>query len=222
WEAVTGVLPSVQGRSGTDPVERVSWHDVNKLFLPKLQTYAPEGMVFKLPTEAQWEYACRAGTATRFWFGDDFGMLHQYGNYADVSYGRRKSAEAGVWDKHHDDGFESAGPVGRFPANPWGLNDMHGNVEEWCEDALYGYFYSLRDRDDPVLRAEALPLAVFRGGGWTMWAGAGTSAMRGGHYKDSQLPGVGFRVAMVWLSDMQAPGEKAADTHESQADGATE
>ncbi|MFN9629345.1 MAG: formylglycine-generating enzyme family protein [Cyanobacteriota bacterium] len=102
------------------PVERVIWHDAME-FCHRLSQRT--GRTYTLPSEAQWEYACRAGTATPFAFGDT--LTPELANYdASESYA---DGPKGVW-------LRQTTPVGRFPANAWGLKDMHGNVWEWCLD----------------------------------------------------------------------------------------
>jgi len=124
WKAVMGNNPSyIKGED--QPVENVSWDDV-QLFLQKLNAMRPE--TYRLPTEAEWEYACRAGTTTRYSFGDDESLLGEYAWYE----GNRQGA-------HH--------PVGQKKPNPWGLYDMHGNVWEWCSD--WYDFYSPEPVVDP-------------------------------------------------------------------------
>jgi formylglycine-generating enzyme required for sulfatase activity len=120
WQSVTGENPSNSKLKDKPqhPVETVSWQDCQG-FLQKLS--ARLGKTFRLPTEAQWEYACRAGTASEFSFGDRVTDLGYYGwfggNTASVSHQ----------------------PVGKTKPNAWGLHDMHGNVCEWCEDWLGPY-----------------------------------------------------------------------------------
>ena len=113
---VTGLNPSkFKGR--TSPVEQVSWEDAVE-FCRKLSALPEEkaaGRIYRLPTEAEWEYACRAGTTTEFNYGVDPKKLADYAWY----------------------GYNSGGtthPVGQKKPNPWGLYDMHGNVFEWCQD----------------------------------------------------------------------------------------
>jgi formylglycine-generating enzyme required for sulfatase activity len=112
---------------------------------------AKTGRYYRLPTEAEWEYACRAGTTTAFSFGDDAGQLDSYGWYFDNS----------------DDNTH---PVGRKKPNPWGLYDMHGNVAEWCLDQYLPDFYSRFDPDEVADNPLAMPTKLYpravRGGSW--------------------------------------------------------
>ncbi len=123
WKSVMGYNPSEF--VGADlPVEQVSW-SVCQEFVARLNELglAPVGARFALPTEAQWEYACRAGTTTPFYWGDSLnGDKANCNGY--YSYGTKKRGEFSQETK----------PVQSYPANPWGLFDMHGNVAEWCED----------------------------------------------------------------------------------------
>ena len=116
WKAVMGTEPS-RFKGPDRPVERVSWDDCQE-FLEKLnEAEKGKGYVYRLPTEAEWEYACRAGTTTKYWTGNGNAALKRVGWY----------------DANSGDGTH---PVGRLAANPWGLYDVHGNVWEWT-NSLY-------------------------------------------------------------------------------------
>jgi len=117
WKAVKGNNPSEFKDCDDCPVEMVSWRDVQK-FIKKLNQQT--GGKYRLPTEAEWEYACRAGSTTTYYFGDGENMLGNYAWY-DLNSG----------GKTH--------PVGQKKPNAWGLYDMHGSVSEWCQDNWSGY-----------------------------------------------------------------------------------
>ena len=124
WQAVMGSSPG-QFRGDTFPVERVSWEDCQE-FIKRLAQKT--GRRFRLPTEAEWEYACRAGTDTPFHFGKTIST--DQANY-DGRHTHGK-CEKGVFQ-------ERTTPVAHFPANAWGLYDMHGNLWEWCQDRYWPY-----------------------------------------------------------------------------------
>jgi formylglycine-generating enzyme required for sulfatase activity/tRNA A-37 threonylcarbamoyl transferase component Bud32 len=145
WQAVMGSNPSYF-KGANLPVEWVSWDDCQE-FCTKLGEKV--GQRFRLPTEAEWEYACRAGTTTPFHFGATISteQANYNGNY--VYAGGREGKTT---------------PVDTFPANPWGLRDVHGNVREWCQD-WYGPYPFYGDFKDPqgVQNGDA---RVVRGGSW--------------------------------------------------------
>ncbi len=202
WEAVMGDNPSAS-KAPMQPVEQVHWNDIQP-FLAKLNAVGwdkrsagppsrvpgaggpalrlphPTGpMKFTLPTEAQWEYACRAGTTTRYSFGDAVGKLAEYGWY-DRNSGR----------KTH--------PVGQKKPNPWGLYDMHGNVWEYCADRYGGDYYAQSAAADPVGPA-AGPWRVRRGGSRFYNPEHCRSACRFYGSPKSRSWHVGFRLALVPL-----------------------
>lgn len=172
YEQVMGDNPS-HFAGGTNPVEMVSWADARQ-FCEKLS--ARTGKSVRLPTEAEWEYACRAGTRTRFCSGDD-------------------EAEIGdcAWHSGNSDGRTH--PVGQKTPNSFGLCDMHGNVREWCADYYDESHYASAKNLDPVGPASG-PLRVLRGGSWLNAPALCRSAARlwsspGLCYRDA-----GFRVAV--------------------------
>jgi formylglycine-generating enzyme required for sulfatase activity len=181
WEE-TGVKPY-----GDDhPVVNVSWNDAAAFceWLTK-----KEGMPYRLPTEAEWEYACRAGTTTAFSTGDDPESLQGHANVADASAGRRWKCP---WALKFDDGYPFMAPVGSFKPNPWGLYDMHGNVWQWCADR-YGK-YDKDDKIDP--RGPTFGGSrVLRGGSWSNVPADCRSARRIHYPPADRSCAIGFRVA---------------------------
>jgi formylglycine-generating enzyme required for sulfatase activity len=166
-----GENPS-QFKGATNPVERVSWDDATE-FCKRLS--AKEGKTYRLPTEAEWEFACRAGTTTQYSFGDDEASLGEYAWYSNNSNGK-------------------AQPVGEKKANAWGLHDMHGNVWEWCQDWYGGY--PVAEVTNPRGPKEA-PVRVIRGGGWDDYAWYCRAALRIALEPLHRLSYLGFRVAAV-------------------------
>ncbi len=147
------------------PVAGVSWHEAVRFC-----EWAGEGLAgerARLPSEEEWEYACRAETTTEYWFGDDASQLDRYAWFIDNSGG-------------------TTHPVGEKPANPFGLFDMHGNVWEWCADAIAG-------RGVPTAAGE---YRVIRGGSFWNTAGGLRSANRDGLLPDDQWDFQGFRLAV--------------------------
>jgi formylglycine-generating enzyme required for sulfatase activity len=175
YERVMGTNPS-RFKGAQLPVEQVSWEDAVE-FCRKLSELPAErsaGRVYRLPTEAEWEYACRAGSKTRYYFGDDASMLGEHAWY-------RSTADR----KTH--------PVATKKPNAWGLYDMHGNVWQWCSDWLMRY-YTTTAVSDPTGPATG-SYRVARGGGWAVDARLCRSAYRGRGTPDFQSTGFGFRLA---------------------------
>jgi formylglycine-generating enzyme required for sulfatase activity len=176
YQAVMGSNPSCFSALGKDvPVEQVSWDDA-MMFCQKLTAQEraagrlPTGYIFTLPTEAQWEYACRAGTT-----GPYAGKLDAIAWYRDNSSG-------------------TTHPVGTKQANTWGLYDMHGNVCEWCAD-WYGESYPGGSVTNPLGPASGT-YRVFRGGGWNFVAAGCRSAFRPKGWPRLRYYYLGFRVAL--------------------------
>jgi formylglycine-generating enzyme required for sulfatase activity len=172
WEAVMGNNPS-HFKGPKKPVEQVSWEDCQK-FLGKLNAKVGSGASkFQLPSEAQWEYACRAGSTGKFCFGDDEKQLDEHAWYGENSGNKTHS-------------------VGEKKPNAWGLYDMHGNVWEWCQD-WYGA-YRAEAVDDPSGDTTGA-YRVARGGGWRSVGRICQSAIRSviGAGDDN----LGFRVCLV-------------------------
>lgn len=156
WREVMGSNPS-KFKGDNLPIEMVSWEDAQD-FTERLSVM-DRGKGYRLPTEAEWEYACRAATTTRFYSGDSESGLSRVGWYKGNS---RK--------KIH--------PVGLKEPNAWGLYDMHGNVWEWCEDRYGSDYYASSPATDPVGPSTGAGRVV-RGGGWNYDARWCRSAKRG-------------------------------------------
>jgi formylglycine-generating enzyme len=169
--------------AGQRPVERVSWDDAQQ-WLARLAQWCPATAgLAALPTEVQWEYACRAGTTTAYWWGDEFDQT-------------RANADV-VGDRDLDGSKGATTPVKRHAPNPWGLHDMHGNVWEWCDDVW-------RERLDGVGEGGSSGRAV-RGGSWFHHPGDARSAVRYGWPRDDRILLHGFRFALRSPSPVPAP-----------------
>jgi formylglycine-generating enzyme required for sulfatase activity len=200
WEKVMGANPS-HCKGPKLPVECVSWDDCQE-FLKRLNALVPNPVptvvgaglkpaptgprwAFRLPTEAEWEWACRPGTRTRFSFGDDDARLGEYAWY-----------DANSGNTTH--------PVGEKQPNAWGLHDCHGNVWEWCADAWGSYspnpwpgrFRWTRDPQGPATGSAR----VLRGGGWYGNPDGCRSATRGSGDPTDRFDGIGFRVVAAPVS----------------------
>ena len=177
----------------TQPVVRVSWDDA-MAFCRWLS--GRTGRRFTLPTEAQWEYACRADTATPLWYGtvdDDFSP---FANVSDASNRAVTSGVVSPWrpiDGRYNDGMRVSAPAGRYGANPWGLHDMHGNVAEWTRSD-YRVYSPLGAADGDPGRSLTVDRKVVRGGSWDDRPRRCRSAVRFGYAPDQVVFNVGFRV----------------------------
>jgi formylglycine-generating enzyme required for sulfatase activity len=173
------------------PVVNVSWNDA-VAFAAWLSR--KEGKTDRLPTESEWEYACRAGTTTRYSCGDDPEGLAAVGNIADGTGKAKYPDWTGAIAAR--DGYIYTAPVGQFQPNRFGLYDMHGNVFEWCSDAGADEYYKQSPVDDPPGAAGAA-LRVLRGGGWILEPPYCRSAFRSRHAPEFRFSTLGFRLARV-------------------------
>ena len=177
WRNKFGASPG-----GDHPVTFVTWDEADAFcqWLSK-----KEGKPYRLPTEAEWEYACRAGTTTKFSFGDD--LSAEQANLGVSKDGKKPQATM---------------PVGSYPANAWGLHDMHGNVAEWCLD-WHGP-YEAGEQIDPMGRSHGYARVV-RGWSWQLQSMTAKryarSANRSGHLPDDANRCVGFRVVLGEMPD---------------------
>ena len=188
WLALMGENPADFKDDLQNPVETVSWLDVQK-FLKILQGLA-SGVQPRLPTEAEWEYACRAGTETPFSFGEsihsgqvNFDVTEPYAGAEKSEYRQKTIA------------------VKSLPVNPWGLYEMHGNVWEWCSDE-YQHDLGSKPVTDPLTAESPESLArsdagrVLRGGSWFYYGQDCRSAGRNGNSADLRYRDYGFRFAL--------------------------
>ena len=173
------------------PVVNVSWNDAGALCEWLSRT---EGQTYRLPTEAEWEYACRARTTTMFFNGDNPGSLAAVGNVADATLKTKYPnwADPGA----APDGFVYTAPAGQFQPNAFGLYDMHGNVWEWCRDWYDAEYYKRSPVADPPGPPPAAQRVV-RGGSCFDSAWNCRSAFRRGRPPELRYYSVGFRLARV-------------------------
>ncbi len=193
YQAVMGYNPSHFKDNPKNPVESINWNDT-KTFCQTV--YEIIGQKVRLPTEAEWEYGCRAGTTTPFYFGETISteQANYNGNY---TFGEGKK---GTYR-------EKTTPVGSFPANKFGLYDMHGNVWEWCEESWHDNYAEkpekLKQNGNIIWSSSNESLHVLRGGSWLHYPEHCLSVKRSNSeniFVFSQT--VGFRLA---LSFFQAP-----------------
>ena len=204
WEAVMGENPS-RYKGADHPVENVSWDDC-QAFLEKLNAHPAaraSGLVFRLPTEEEWVFACRAGST------NDYCRLADGTEISEATLGRvawfdENSATRSRWlnrfivfaerlvDRVHEVDWSETithKPVGRKEPNAWGLHDMHGNVWEWTETTVGVY-------------------RVFRGGGWSFSARYCESSYRYGYSPSSRSSDLGFRLCASGRADAPSPAEE--------------
>lgn len=175
------------------PVANLTWNDANA-FLQWLSR--EESVRYRLPTEAEWEYACRAGTDTTFQQGLGSEEVTTIGNVADLSLkvaGVELDADAGFTFVTTEDGYVFTAPVGSFQPNSFGLFDMTGNVCEWCSDWFQENYYLNSPAVDPQGPEDGV-FRVFRGGGWQAWSRQFRSANRARFGPDFRAGFLGMRV----------------------------
>jgi formylglycine-generating enzyme required for sulfatase activity len=173
------------------PVVNVTWNDAQAMASWLSRS---EGRTYRLPTEAEWEYACRAGSRTRYHSGDDPLTLLQVANIFDRDSARN-------WPKWFDnalagrDGFAFTSPVGSFAPNAWGLYDMHGNAWEWVSDWYGEAYYAQSPRDDPTGPAGG-DVRVRRGGSWHSWPFYVRASFRNWNTPQTRYTLVGMRLVL--------------------------
>ena len=176
WQAVMGTNWSRFKGDDRRPVERVAWNDCQE-FCRKLTQRLSDGRTVRLPSEAEWEYACRAGSPAAYSFGNDRSRLGTYAWY-----------EGNSDMKTH--------PVGRKRPNAWGLYDMHGNVWEWCADA-YHHSYDGAPTDGKARTGSDMDCPVIRGGSWNDSPRSLRAAGRAWIWPDATDGNGGLRVVLV-------------------------
>ncbi len=184
-------------------MEQVSWHDARE-FCARLSQL--KGEIYRLPSEAEWEYACRAGQPTAYCFGDDPSQLDEYGWYGNNSGDRPLDADR-LWQDTNQNANQyhaqinangnRTHPVGEKKPNAWGLYDMHGNVWEWCEDKWHeNYEGAPADGSAWTSGSDSEP-RLLRGGSWSIFAINCRSAYRGRNDAVLRFIDFGFRVVRV-------------------------
>ena len=187
YEAVIGSNPSEFNATGNGnrPVEKVNWAEA-VAFCTQLTTQEqvagrlPAGWAYVLPTESQWEYACRAGTTTAYSWGAT--ITSSNANYN--------------WDGGANDGndFKQTRDVGQYAANPWGFFDIHGNVREWTADAYLASYPPGNPVVDPINLGVSGSMRVVRGGAWYTSTTVLRSARRNNYSPGARNNHIGFRV----------------------------
>ena len=169
------------------PVVCVSWNDA-RAYVRWLS--GETGESYRLLSESEWEYAARAGTATRYWWGDSSSSQCRYANGADASSGLD-------WGVDCDDGYYRTSPVGSFAANAFGLHDVHGNVWEWVQDC-WNDSYAGAPGDGSAWESGECSLRVLRGGSWYDNPRVLRAALRYGIGTGNRFNYIGFRVARTF------------------------
>ena len=181
WQAIVGNNPS-QFKGDRRPVEHVSWYDAVE-FCKKLSSRT--GQKYRLPSEAEWEYACRAGTTTPFHFGATITpeLVNYNGNspYAKAAKGEYRAETI---------------DVGSFPPNAYGLYDMHGNLYEWCLDHWHDSYNGAPTDASAWVTGGDSERRIVRGGSWFVSASFGRSACRSWIPTEFGRSGIGFRVVL--------------------------
>jgi formylglycine-generating enzyme required for sulfatase activity len=175
WFAIMGSNPAKFRESLQAPVENISWLEAQN-FCRRLAMRSPYNYRYRLPSETEWEYACRAGTNTAYHFGDRSSQLNDYAWFTDNSNKRSQ-------------------PVGQKVPNPWGLYEMHGGIWEWCEDAWHDNFSGVPADGKPWLDENALR-RVRKGGSWSNEARLCRSASREWHWQGDQYNDIGLRIVI--------------------------
>ncbi len=176
WIVVMGNNPAIFREDLQAPIENVSWLEA-KEFCQKLSIKSAYKYTYRLPSEAEWEYACRAGTNTAYHFGDRPDQLPDY-----------------AWFK--DNANQRSQPIGKKIPNPWGLHEMHGGVWEWCEDVWHDSFRGAPADGSAWIDGDSYGRRVRRGGSWRNEAKLCRSASRDWHWQSDRYNDIGLRVVI--------------------------
>ncbi|MBY0230051.1 MAG: SUMF1/EgtB/PvdO family nonheme iron enzyme [Gemmataceae bacterium] len=191
FQAVMRRNPSQFENGGDHPVENASWEEAEE-FCRKLSGKRPEkraGREYRLPTEAQWEHACRAGSSRAYHFTDE-------ARWQDMCFEHPLGEGVPPHPSSHV-------PVGRYAPNAWGLRDMQGNVWEWCQDWYDNHLYRRTARTDPEGGGiGATGTKLFRGGSWCSWKELCRAACRSADRPEFRAHYLGFRAALEWRPGM--------------------
>ncbi|MBU1042488.1 MAG: formylglycine-generating enzyme family protein [Proteobacteria bacterium] len=210
WKAVTGKNPSLIANGDDYPVDMISW-DMAKSYAAALGKKS--GGSFRLPTEAEWEYAARAGTLTPYAFGETISQEQasfekRYSLPAERAVTKRSSRKSRrkavkykvrTWPNMHTN------VVASFQPNAFGLYDMHGNTWEWCEDVYDAHYYARSPRVNPLNTGEGVS-RVLRGGSWVTKASTLRSANRSRGWPDLHTAFYGLRLVRPSSADKDKPG----------------
>ena len=183
YQVIVGKNPSRFSGAARLPVERISWDDAVTCAqkLSQLSAELSHGLIYRLPTEAEWEYACRSGSTGKWCFGNQESQLGDYA-WFDGNCGERTH------------------PVGEKKPNAWGLHDMHGNVLEWCQDYFDAYKGRSGITQDPLVESGSRLIRggtrVIRGGSWNLDASCCRSAFRHAIDPSFRTDSFGFRLAL--------------------------
>lgn len=201
YQDLMGTNPSFFSDDPDRPVEQVSWNDAQRFCERLTAREIAAGRIsarfaYRLPTEAQWEYACRAGTTTRYSFGDDPDSSRIGAHAWTASNSRVAERPPGISWESEDGFYYQTSKVGQKLPNPWGLHDLHGNVYEWCRNRWE--LYPGGTVSDPTGPASGA-FGVMRGGGWRTDKTQCRSAFRYGIgiFDDDAREYLGFRVVLV-------------------------
>jgi formylglycine-generating enzyme required for sulfatase activity len=191
WTEKTGLSWRKPGfeQGANHPVTCVNWHDA-RAFADWLASKTD--MALRLPTEAEWEYAARAGTDTVYYWGEDPLPLCKNANAADT---RALEHYSGFAVNQCDDGFVRTSPVGTYPANPWGIEDLYGNVWEWVEDCWNGSYRDAPTDGSAWLTGDCARRG-FRGGGYGDIPRFARSTLRNRANAQHRKDDIGFRLVV--------------------------